>query len=221
MKGSAYYGVFRKGRDLYTRNLVPGVSVYGEILQSNEPGGGEYRRWNPKRSKLSAALHSKLKTYVFKKNMRVLYLGAATGTSLSHLSDIVVDGQLFGVEFSLIAYRKLATMSEKRSNIIPILEDASKPSRYSPIIAGPVDVVWQDISQRDQVGILKKNCRQFCKPGTLVYYVMKARSIDSSGSFERINKNVLRDLRKGFEILESIDISRYQRDHVVHVLKMI
>jgi fibrillarin-like pre-rRNA processing protein len=220
MKGSAYFGVFRKGRDLYTRNLVPGISVYGERLEQDESGGGEYRRWNPKRSKLSAVLHSKMKTFVFKKKMRVLYLGAATGTSLSHLSDIVMDGQIFAVEFSPISYRKLASLSEKRSNIIPILEDASQPSRYAPIVAGPVDVVWQDISQRDQVRILEKNCRQFCKPGTLVYYVLKARSIDSSGSFKKINKRVIVDLKKDFEILESIEISRYQRDHMVHVLKM-
>ena len=151
----------------------------------------------------------------------MLYLGAATGTSLSHLSDIVVDGTLYGVEFSSVSFRKLAALSEKRPNIVPILEDASHPSRYAPIVAGPVDVLWQDISQRDQVDILKKNCRRFCKPGTIVYYVLKARSIDSSGSFGKINNKVVRDLKKDFEILESIDISRYQRDHMVHVLKML
>ncbi len=219
MKNTQFLGVSRMERDLYTRNMVRGESVYGE--KRVEFQGAEYRRWNPARSKLCALLHSGLKTYVFSKNQKVLYLGASTGTSLSHVSDIVKDGSIFAVEVSNVSFRKLSSLSCKRPNIIPILEDASKPSRYSAMIMGHVDVVWQDISQKDQVSILKKNCDLFCRKGAVVYFALKARSIDAAGSVKKINEKVRKDLYKnGFDIIEMKDISRFQKDHTVYVLRV-
>jgi len=217
LKNTKFFGVFKMGKDLYTRNLVAGKAVYGERLYDD--GGVEYRRWNPRRSKLSSAIHSRLRTCAFNKECNVLYLGAATGTTVSHLSDIVVDGLLYAVEFSPSVFRKLSTLSLERTNIIPILEDASLPGRYSAMVNGRVDIIWQDISQKDQVEILIKNVDMYLKDGGTVYLVLKARSISATKPVKKIKKHVTSSLLKHFKIIEAIDISRYQMDHTVYVLK--
>ena len=89
-------GVFiAKGKDhmLVTKNLVPGESVYGEKRISIESGvegtKTEYRVWNPFRSKLAAGVLGGLDDIFIKPGGKVLYLGAASGTSVSHVADIV------------------------------------------------------------------------------------------------------------------------------------
>src|SRR5919199_4845942 len=74
-------------RQLATLNLVEGNSVYGEKLVRQK--GIEYRVWDPYRSKLAGAIKKGLNNLPIKKSMRVLYLGASTGTTVSHVSDIV------------------------------------------------------------------------------------------------------------------------------------
>lgn len=94
-------GVFiAKGKEqlLVTKNLVPGESVYGEkriaIEGAPDPGTGEkakteYRVWNPFRSKLAAGILGGLDEIYIKPGAKVLYLGAASGTSVSHVADVV------------------------------------------------------------------------------------------------------------------------------------
>ncbi|TRZ06205.1 hypothetical protein HGM15179_020902 [Zosterops borbonicus] len=87
-------GVFIcRGREdaLVTRNLVPGESVYGEKRISVEDGDTsvEYRAWNPFRSKLAAAILGGIDQIHIRPGAKVLYLGAASGTTVSHVSDIV------------------------------------------------------------------------------------------------------------------------------------
>ena len=89
--------VYLKDGQIATKNLTPGISVYGEeLIQEKE----EYRIWNPRRSKLAAALLNGLENLDISEDAKVLYLGASTGTTVSHISDIVTDGRIYAVEFS-------------------------------------------------------------------------------------------------------------------------
>lgn len=79
-------------------------SVYNEKRISVEAAEGEkteYRVWNPFRSKLAASVLAGVDNIHIKPGGKVLYLGAASGTSVSHVSDIVgPTGAVFAVEFS-------------------------------------------------------------------------------------------------------------------------
>lgn len=89
--------VYLKDGQIATKNLTPGISVYGEELIHEKE---EYRIWNPRRSKLAAALLNGLENLDISEDAKVLYLGASTGTTVSHISDIVTDGRIYAVEFS-------------------------------------------------------------------------------------------------------------------------
>jgi rRNA 2'-O-methyltransferase fibrillarin len=165
MKGGAkvviephrHEGVFvakAKEDALVTKNMVPGESVYGEkrISVENEDGTKtEYRVWNPFRSKLAAAILGGVDNIWIKPGAHVLYLGAASGTTVSHVSDIVgPTGIVYAVEFSHRSGRDLVNMAKKRTNVIPIIEDARHPMKYRMLV-GMVDVIFADVAQPDQV----------------------------------------------------------------------
>ena len=128
-----------------TENLVPGKQVYKEKLLLKK--GIEYRLWDPFRSKLAASIMNGLENFPFKNNTKVLYLGASTGTTVSHISDIVgPSGLVFAVEHaSRVARDFLDRVDAHRSNIMPILQDARKPKEYFSVF-GKVDVVYVDIA---------------------------------------------------------------------------
>ena len=138
----------------YTRNLVPNDSTYWEVQR--KIGGVEFRYWNPEKSKLAAFLVKKGKTFPLEPNSTILYLGAASGTTVSHISDICQNGRIFAVEVAKNPFRELLNLAEKRPNIVPILEDANQPDIYSRLV-GQVDIMYQDIAQRNQTDIFIKN----------------------------------------------------------------
>merc|ERR1719457_163841 len=129
-------GVFiARGKEdaLVTKNMAVGESVYGEkrIAVEDEAGKIEYRVWNPFRSKLAAAVLGGVDKIHMPPGSKVLYLGAASGTSVSHVSDIVgPEGMVYAVEFSHRSGRDLLNVAKKRTNIIPIIEDARHPHKY-------------------------------------------------------------------------------------------
>ncbi len=125
------------------------VPVYGERIQNG------YRLWDPYRSKLAALiLKGKGQAISLRVDSKILYLGAATGTTVSHLADIVSEGLVYAVEFSARSMRDLIGLCERRTNIIPILADAAKPEDYAPLLE-PVDLIYQDVAQRNQAQIAK------------------------------------------------------------------
>lgn len=73
--------------------MVPGESVYNEKRISIENKATnekvEYRVWNPYRSKIAAAIIGGVSELFIAPGTKVLYLGAASGTTVSHVSDIV------------------------------------------------------------------------------------------------------------------------------------
>ena len=120
-------------RRICTENLSKGHQVYGERLIKIHDV--EYRVWDPFRSKLAAAIIKDLKNLPIRNAGKILYLGASTGTTVSHVSDIVGgSGSVFAVESaSRVARELIERVAVHRSNVIPIIEDARKPNAYFSI----------------------------------------------------------------------------------------
>lgn len=199
---------------LATRSMVPRQSVYGERVLTIEEKG-DFRLWNPRRSKLAAAIQKGVREMPIQPGSRVLYLGAASGTTVSHCSDIVgPQGIVYAVEFSPRTARGLLQLAESRGNIVPIIEDARHPSRYAPFIAGPIDVVYQDIAQPNQAGILIDNIKVFCGFGAWGLIAIKARSIDSTAPIDEIYSSEIARLdNQGLEVIENMNLEPLEKDH--------
>lgn len=217
-------GVFvSRGKEdaLCTRNLVPGDAVYGEKRISTDEADGskvEYRLWNPFRSKLAAAILGGVENIWIKPGSRVLYLGAASGTSVSHVSDMVgPQGMVYAVEFSHRSGRDLINVAKKRTNVVPIVEDARYPLKYRMLV-GMVDVVFADVAQPDQARIVSINAHQFLKNGGHFVISIKANCIDSTAAPEAVFAKEVQKLREqNFKPQEQITLEPYERDHAVVV----
>ena len=190
--------VFLKDDQVATRNLTPGISVYGEELITEDV---EYRIWNPRRSKLAAALLNGLNNVNIENTSKVLYLGASTGTTVSHISDIAYDGKIYAVEFSPVTAKKLTRLSRQRPNIYPILGDATKPKEYMNIVE-KVDLVYCDVAQPTQSSLFMKNMNLFAKEDALGMLMIKARSIDVVQKPKKIFKEQEKKL-KGSSLSDS------------------
>jgi fibrillarin-like pre-rRNA processing protein len=207
-------------KKLATENLVVGNQVYKEKLITKK--GIEYRLWDPFRSKLAAALMNGLEIFPFKNKSTVLYLGVSTGTTVSHISDIVgLDGMIFGVEHaSRVARDFLDRVASHRKNIIPILQDARKPKEYFSVF-GKVDVVYVDIAQPDQTNIAIENCKMYLKKEGYFFLVIKTRSIDVTKSPRKIIEEEIEKMKVYFEILQVIDLLPYDKDHAMVIAKFL
>ena len=205
-------------KKLATENLVPGNQVYKEKLVVKK--NTEYRLWDPFRSKLAAAIINELEYFPFENKTKVLYLGVSTGTTVSHISDIVgPSGLIFGVEHaSRVARDFLDRVASYRSNIIPILQDARSPKEYFSVF-GKVDVVYVDIAQPDQTKIAIENCRMFLKKGGYIFLVIKTRSIDVTKEPRKVIDEEIKKLNVEFDVLQSIDLHPYDKDHEMVVAR--
>ena len=164
-----------KGKKLATKNLAPGCKAYVDEWVIEE-GGTEYRVWDPYRSKLAAAILKGLKEIPIKNAAKVLYLGAASGTTASFVSDVVgAGGRVYCVEISSRPFRDLLLLCGKRPNMLPILADAREPSSYASLVS-EVDVIYQDVAQPDQVDIFLKNVKMFLIEGGRALLAIKAVS---------------------------------------------
>lgn len=202
---------------IITKNLAPGIKVYDEKLINIE--NEEYRTWNPFRSKL-AALVIKGSSITIKKNYNVLYLGAANGTTASHVSDIVTDGAVFAVEFSPRAMKDLINVASSRMNIVPILSDASNPKNYQNMVPG-VDFIYQDIAQRDQAGIAIRNAESYLKKDGILVLIIKARSIDSTRDPRDVAHMEVQKLERIFNVKETVNLEPFHYDHFAVVAQKI
>jgi fibrillarin-like pre-rRNA processing protein len=206
---------------LATRNLTPGRNVYGERLLRHE--GVEYRVWDAFRSKLAAAILKNLKTVPIKPSHRVLYLGAASGTTASHISDIVGEkGYVYCVEFAPRALRELVNnVCAYRLNMSPILEDARFPEKYGMFIGGNVDDVYCDIAQPEQAKILADNADLFLKKSGWIMIAVKAQSIDVTKEPSEVYKQEIKVLEnRGFRIEEVVHLEPYDIAHAMIVSQM-
>ncbi len=212
-----FNGVYTDSERLLTKNLTPSHQVYGEELISWK--NQEYRVWNPKRSKACAMLKKGCRNFPVNKDSKILYLGAASGTTASHLSDIACKGLIYCVEFSKRSFSKLVFICDVRKNMIPILADANKPVMYKEVV-GKVDLIYQDISQRDQTKIFLKNIESFLSPKGFGILMVKARSIDVTAKPKKMFENAEAELRANeLKVLESILLSPYEKDHCAIIVK--
>ncbi|MBI4140549.1 fibrillarin-like rRNA/tRNA 2'-O-methyltransferase [Candidatus Woesearchaeota archaeon] len=199
------------------QEIFPGIFADNKKIYTKDSSGA-YRLWNPITSKLSAALHKRLKQTFLKANDVVLYLGASTGTTVSHISDIVGEqGFVFAVEISPTVCRELVFLAEERQNIAPILADANQPQTYADKIKD-VDWLYQDIAQKNQVEIFLKNLR-FVKKNSHAFLIIKARSIDATKEPKQIFNDVREQLQQDTEIVQEINLEPYKKDHVMFVCK--
>lgn len=208
-------GVYTGGRSLLTINAAPGQNVYGEILL--EFGGVQYRSWDPHRSKLAAMILQGARDIGLDSKSKALYLGAASGTTASHVSDMLSDGFVYCVEIAQRSFRDLVKICERRKNMIPIMADANRPDTYAHEIEG-VEFVYQDIAQRNQADIFVKNMFAFeAEHGILM---VKSRCIDVNRDPKDVFAEVRRHLTaKNLTVKQVVDIDQYSKDHAAFIVE--
>jgi fibrillarin-like pre-rRNA processing protein len=203
---------------LATRNLTPGRTVYGERIISFKKV--EYRVWDAFRSKLAAAIIKGVQTVPITLGNQVLYLGAASGTTPSHVSDIVgEEGRVYCVEFASRSLRELVNnVAAYRLNMSPFLEDARFPRKYAMFIPEKVDCIYCDVAQPEQAKILADNADVLLKPSGWVMLAVKAQSIDVTKDPLAIYKQEAKLLKKrGFDVKEIVRLEPYDKAHAMIV----
>lgn len=209
-------GIYENNGKIFTK-AASQEEVYGEAFV--EEDGESFRRWDPNRSKMGAAVKKEVDLGL-EEDSEVLYLGAASGTTVSHVSDIVTDGFVFAVEYSDTVIRDLVHVAEERENIAPILGNARNPEEYEDLVAGKVDTVFQDISQSDQAEIFIKNCEKYLEQDGTALIAVKAQSISSSRDPEEIFGEVKEKLEEKFDIEEATLLDPYETDHLFLKMKL-
>ncbi len=207
----------RASKRLYTINLVPGKKVYEESLVKQD--NVEYREWDPYSSKLAAAILNGCCNIFLRNGNVVLYLGSSTGTTASHVSDIAGnDGFVYAVDLAPRVMKDLIFNCEERKNTAPILADANNTKILLDRVS-IADVIYQDIAQKNQVGIFLKNIKSFLKKDGYAIIAIKARSIDVTKRPNIIFKEVRELLEKELTIVDYRALEPYQKDHAMFICK--
>ena len=205
---------------LATKNLTPGRTYYGEsLIRAKEM---EFRQWDPYRSKLAAAIINHLEIFPYREGSSCLYLGASTGTTVSHISDIVgPSGRIFGVEMApRVAREFLENVAKYRRNVVPIIADARHPEKY-PSIYGEISSIYCDIAQPDQTEIALENCKRFFREAGILLLVIKASSIDALKPKNEVFATQRAILEKNrYKVLEQIDLEPFDRNHAIIMAKL-
>jgi fibrillarin-like pre-rRNA processing protein len=215
-----FEGVFEEKQDkrkfLLTENATAGKTFFSEETIKEE--GREFRVWNPGNSKLAAIIIKGLNIFPFRKDSKILYLGCAHGYTVSFLSDIANKGVIIAIDFAPSMLRDFMRVAEARKNIIPILADANRPSRYYHLVPA-VDVIYQDIAQRNQVEIFFKNCNLFLRKGGYGFLAVKARSIEVTKKPKSIFAEVNRELQTKLKVIAQRSLEPFQHDHMMFVVR--
>jgi fibrillarin-like pre-rRNA processing protein len=200
-------------QQLITKNLVPGIRVNNEkiLIISNK----EFRIWDPYHSKL-AAMILKGSSLSVRKDSTFLYLGAANGTTVSHVSDMVENGMIYAIEFSPRAMKDLIRVSIPRNNIVPILANAMDPGSYQNMVP-EVNFLYQDIAQREQAKIAIRNAEFFLKKDGILVLIIKAKSIDSVKKTKDVFETEIKKLEGIFKVKQLFDLEPFHKDHMAVV----
>jgi len=210
--------VFSENDKIYTLTNDK-KSIYGEkvIKKDNQ----FYREWNPFRSKISAALMRKLKKLNINKDSNILYLGCASGTTVSHISDIIKKGIVFAVDISQKEMMSLYLKLKKRDNVAPIFANASNPESYRDNISNvKIDFIIQDIASINQIEILIKNAEKYLVKNGEIYLSLKTKSISQNIDPTEILESAKLELQKHFTLLKSVNLRKYEDNHwLLHLKK--
>ena len=185
-----------------------GLATRGEPAYG-EPTDGEWRRWDPRRSKLGAMLEDGMETGL-SGNETVLYLGAAAGTTVGHVADFA--GPTYAVEFAARPARDLLDVAEPRENLFPLLKDARKPETYAHVVE-PVEALIQDVATRGQAEVALAN-RRFLREDGRLLLAIKARSEDVTADPGAVFERTVDSLEDGYEILETGSLAPFHEDHL-------
>ena len=211
MEPTGVPNLFRRGGDLFTKNADPGQRLHGEEIVRED--SQEYRKWDPWRSKLAAYLLNRDQPLILPSLRRVLYLGAAHGTTASHLADLSPDGAIFVVEKSPVNFVPLLTLARRRRNLNPILGDAQLPERYQAEV-GEVDFLYQDVAQRDQAAIFVENAEALLAPSGEGLLMLKTLSVTQRRPPALVLGSTKRDLaHAGLSVRESVELGPFARQH--------
>lgn len=206
-----------KKKSIYTKSILKGFKPFSEKTITIK--GEEYREIDPKRSKLGAAIMKGLSQTGLKEGSKVLYLGASHGYTPSFVSDIVGEtGVVFCLDFAPTVVRDLVFLCEKRQNMIPIIADAKKPKEYKENII-QVDVLYQDVAQRDQIKIFLDNVKEHLEIGGFGLLALKSRSIDVSRKPKDIFLEARKELEKTVTIVDYRELFPFEKDHAFFVIK--
>jgi fibrillarin-like pre-rRNA processing protein len=220
VKKSKFDEIFVIGSKIATKNLIPGIKVYGEELIKE--GNVEYRIWDIFRSKPAAAIKKGIKIFPIEKGNKILYLGIASGTTASHFSDIIgQEGIIYGIDIAERVLKDLMKVAEDRGNILPILSDSRIPENYANNILEKVDVVYCDVADPDEVELFIRNCKMFLKENGYGMIAIKSQSIDVTENPKIIYKESRKKIEEeGFEILDFVELDPYDKAHGFFVVQM-
>jgi len=174
----------------------------------------EKRYWDPTRSKVCAALKKGLNVLPLKEDSTILYLGAAEGYTCSYISDLADKGIIFGVDFSAHSMQKFVLLCKERVNLYPILGDANKPEDYKSLVDSKVDLIIQDIAQKNQIEILSKNAKEFLKPDGYVILSLKTTAI-SQRDTRAIIDDEIKKFEKEFTIIDKRRLDPFEKKHMI------
>ncbi len=211
------FELYHDDRRLYTKSILPGNAPFAERLvrQRSE----EFREFDPSRSKLAAMVMKGCTNMGIRKKDVILYLGASHGYTISFLSDMVgKEGLLFGLDLAPRVMRDLVFLAQERPNIVPLLVDANHPEEYRERVCA-ADIVYQDLSQKNQEDIFVRNCRLFLKPGGYGLLAVKARSIDVRKKPALIFEEIRRNLEKIFTVIDYRKLDPFEKDHCMIIIK--
>jgi fibrillarin-like pre-rRNA processing protein len=186
---------------------------YGEGGVYNERILDDTRVWDPYRSKLSALYHMGTGVDITAET-RVLYLGAANGTTVSHVAEYAEV--VYAIEFAPRPMQDLLEVARRRKNIVPIMADATRPEQYAPLIE-TVNLLYQDVAQPDQASIAIRNS-VFLKSGGQLILMLKTRSVDVRKDPGVVFQETIDALTSaGFAVQESLWLAPYHQDHAAIV----
>lgn len=209
--------VIQERGKLLTKSIAGRARVYDEKFI--QKGKDVYRTWDHKKSKLAAAIKKGVRNIPLRKGLKVLYLGAASGTTASHVADIVgSSGMVYCVDVSARTTRDLLRVAEKRMNMVPIMANARLPETFASLVE-KADIIYQDIAQRDQAEILKRNADAFLKKGGWVMVAVKARAISSTTNPARVFKDERVKLAKWLSITDEKRLEPFEKDHIFFIGK--
>jgi len=196
-------GVERRSFEGENALSTRGPPVYGE------PTAEGWRRWDPERSKVGAMLELGM-DHDLNGGETVLYLGAASGTTVSHVADFA--GPTYAVEFAPRPMGDLVDVAADRERLFVLLKDARKPETYAHVVE-PVDLLVQDVATRGQADVALRN-RQFLQPEGRLLLAVKARSEDVTADPETVFEEVCATLAEGYEILDREPLTPFHEDHL-------